>query len=250
MIPAATPFETELSHRFGRATKRRACLLLEELDLPVPHKRDYVSGKESLHIFLQNHGLLLRFGEKSRARVSDRVLQPLHSSALSPLADFELLPGVRVGGSTADKVRLKLGLLAQGENFPRCEMVRSNIGQIGNFYQGHCLVIDRCAVMPITRTFNISSNPHSFTSLQQLAPVQSSYFAEARTLLAEAFSFETEKVDDDARERFFAFCQRQAALPDTDADKRLHNSWIMSGINRPRQLAIREAAQEYAARYA
>lgn len=247
MIPATTPFEAELSHRFGRATKRRACLLLEELDLPVPCNRDYVPGKESLHIFLQNHGLLLRFGEKSRARVSDRVLQPLRSTALCSLADFELLPGVRVGGSTADKVRLKFGLFAHGENFPRCEMVRSNIGRIG---QSHSLVIDRCAVMPITTTFNASSDVDRFKSLQQLAPVQSAYFAEARTLLAAAFSYKAQEVDDVAKERFFAFCKRQAALPDTDGEKRLHNSWIMSGIHRPRQFAICEAAQEYAARYA
>ena len=238
--PSQTPrFDDELFRRYGRKARRTACAILESLELPLPKTRDYYWGKESLQVFLQHQGLVLRFGQPSLARVSDHVLQPLQHIALDHNSDFELMPGIQVGGSTFDKLRLKALLALQGENFPRREMTRSNIGHIRTPQsRAHQLILDRCAVLPLSYSFNQCSE----------APVQAGYFKEIKVHVQQAFSGSAATIRRTEKDALFKVCEDHAALPETDLAKRLFNDWIMPGLERPRQERIKAAAQEYAMR--
>lgn len=238
--PAQSPrFDDELFRRYGRKARTRACEILEGLELPLPKTRDYYWGKESLQVFLQYQGLVLRFGQPSLARVSDYVLQPLQKIALDHNSDFELMPGIQVGGSIFDKLRLKALLALQGENFPRKEMTRSNIGHIRTpRNHTHQLILDRCAVLPLLHSFNQSSE----------APVQAIYFKEIKVHVQQAFSGAAATIRRAEKDTLFKVCEGHAALPAEAPAKRLFNDWIMSGLERPRQERIKTAAQAYAMR--
>lgn len=242
-------FDDELFRRYGRKARTTACEILEDLGLPLPETRDYFWGKESLQVFLQQQGLVLRFGQPSLARASDYVLQPLQKIPLDDCADFELMPGIQVGGSTFDKLRIKASLAVHGEAFPRREMTRSNIGRIKTPHgRNHQLILDRCAVVPLLSIFNHSSGATSCANHETSAPLQAAYFQEIRNYVKQTFSGSATRVNIVEKEALFKVCEGHTALPDDSPLKRLFNSWIMPGIERPRHARIKAAAQEYAMR--
>lgn len=248
-IQTALGFTTELRRRFGREASTNACSLLEQLSLPMPRHREYVSGKESLHVFLQQQALLLRFGQPATAKISDRVLQPFHLAHLSPQADFEMLPGIQVGCPTIAKAWLKAVLAIHGEKFPMKEMVRSNIGSLQLESGDHFLVIDRCAVQGLQGIFaRHAERPFSLGQCYASAPKQADYFGELPIFAYRSFINGPMQVNETEKNHFFGVCETQAALPYGDPHKRLFNTWIMPGIQRPRQVAVQVAAHEYGAR--
>lgn len=246
--PSQTPrFDDELFRRFGRKARTTACAILEGLELPLPKTRDYFWGKESLQVFLQQQGLVLRFGQPSLARISDYTLQPLQKIALDDTADFELMPGIQVGGSAFDKIRLKALLALRGESFPRKEMTRSNIGYIKTSHGcDHKLILDRCAVVPLLRTFNSASG--AMVERNEAAPVQAAYFREIKAHVQQAFSGSALTIRRVEKDTLFKLCEDHAALPEDAPGKRLFNDWVMPGLERPRHTRIKTAAQEYALR--
>lgn len=235
-------FEDELGLRHGRNAAKVACSIFEKLSIPIPQQRDYLPGKESIHVFLHHQALLLRFGKACSANISDHVLQPFASVALTDDAVIELLPGIKVGGSALDKLRLKFALAFQGNDFPRQEMVRSNIGSLKEGSKVvQRLVLDRGAVQAFTPVFNRSS------SVQ--APIQAAYFGNLKTQAANLALDRNIPISQAQRDGFFMQCQSHAAMHESEPAKRLHNSWVISGLERKRQSLVLTAAHEYALRY-
>lgn len=249
VIPASSnpDFESELTRRYGQSARSGACEVLEGLKLPVPHTRDYLLGKESLHVFLRTQALVLRFGQPSLSKISDSVLQPLKIISLNERADFEINPGIRVGGSLLDKIRLKAALFRQGEHFPRIEMIRSNIGGI-SLFNPRKLVLDRCAVVPLSMSFNYGSHASQPIDVETGAPVQAAHFEIFRKLSEATFARSGTNIDARARDALFDLCKAHAAMPDADPSKKLFNHWVMPGIQRPRHRIINAASDEYAMR--
>lgn len=222
-------FDVELVSRYGGRARDRAMAILEAAGIPTPRSGEFLIGKESVLLFLHRYGLALRFGDRCHARPSDRILQPFALYDLSPTADFEVLPGVRVGGSVVDKLHLGFALQAQGVCFPRAERVASNIGMIGD---GHKMVIDRGACTTLRHAFTMAAEP----------VLQNAYYAPFIGAAKEAFGTRPEAFKAAAFGDFLAMCCDNTAKDTNDPDKRLFNEWSDPSRNRNKSNYARQAA--------
>lgn len=235
----------ELAYRYSPDAALRAVDILGQMRLPVPIAGEFLAGKESLHLPLHRHGITLRFGDPATRVQSDHFLNPFVRIPLGNTADFEILPGIRVGDiGAAGKLRLKFKLMAEGYDFPFEECVRSNIGSIqyvdGASVRAHKLVLDRGSVSPLpsfSRIFNRES--------QSVTPIQTRVFSPFYERAAGVWDQSRFLIDASVFKEFMMVCFANNILDPSDPHRVLFNQWRCPEIKRLKANCMHQSALRY-----
>lgn len=235
----------ELTHRYSSDAALRAANILGQMGLPVPIAGEFLAGKESLHLPLHRHGITLRFGDPANHVQSDHFLNPFVCVPLGGNADFEILPGIRVGDiGAAGKLKLKFSLLAEGYDFPFEECVRSNIGSIqyvdGTGVRSHKLVLDRGAVTPLSPLSGIFNRQSQLTT-----PVQTRVFSPFYERAKGVWDHNRFLLDASVFKDFMTACFSNNNLDMSDPHRVLFNHWRCPDINRSKANCMYKSAVRY-----
>lgn len=235
----------ELAYRYSPDAALRAVDILGQMRLPLPIAGEFLAGKESLHLPLHRHGITLRFGDPANRVQSDHFLNPFVRIPLGNTADFEILPGIRVGDiGAAGKLRLKFKLMAEGYDFPFEECVRSNIGSIqyvdGASVRVHKLVLDRGAVSVgagLSKIFNRQS--------QADTPVQTRVFSPFYALTSGVWDQGRFLLNVPVFRDFMRACFANNILDPSDPHRVLFNQWRCPDIKRLKANCMHQSALRY-----